>query len=110
MVTMEELSKQVDSLKELKVLNVHQEFVFNMHLVPALNKVPSDIRESTIKVMNHYNKIWTNIITYLWRIHLDNKLTLEYLKANAPDNIQTLLEEAEFAIDDKKQEELGVEV
>ena len=57
--------------------------------------------------IKHYNKIWKNIISYLWRIHLKNRLIMDYLIEHATDEIKTLIEEAESEILEAFEEEGG---
>jgi len=101
---LEDLSKNVESLRELKSLVLHNDYVYKREIVPALNKLPSDIREETIKQFNHYHSMSKNIITYLWKTHLENKITLGRLKLDT--DVKKKIEALDDEVGDELQEEL----
>jgi len=75
----EKISKKILTFQELKTLTMHQDYIYKKIIVPSLNKLPNDIREEKINDFNHYYKTNRNIIAYLWKAHLENKLVLEHL-------------------------------
>jgi hypothetical protein len=75
----ETISKKIMTFQELKTLTMHQDYIYKKIIVPGLNKLPNDIREEKIQDFNHYYRTNRNIIGYLWKEHLENKLIIDHL-------------------------------
>ena len=105
----EDFSKELDSLKEVKVLITHQDFIYKEHIRDSLNRVPSDIRQKTLNTFKHYHTVWRNIISYLWKTHLENQIIIEELSRDKTikDKIEDIKSSIEY--EETYNKEMGVE-
>jgi len=100
----EELSSDIQSIRELKTLIFHSDDVYKQSILPSLSRVPSDIREHTVDRFNHFWRLNRKIIAYLWKKHLTNDMIIRELEKD-PDiksRIEGIREEV-----DTVQEEMG---
>jgi len=100
---LEELSTEIKTFKELKAIIFHQDYVIAQQLMPALNRLPSDIKEATLNQFNHYFRTNKNIISYLWTEGLRQKNLLDTLREN-PD-VKAIIEQAEQEIEDQQEDD-----
>lgn len=75
----EELSKEVATLRELKAITFHLDNEYKKHIIPTLDKLPAEIKSKAVDTFNHYFRTARNMVTYLWKEHSENKLILEIL-------------------------------
>ncbi len=62
----EEISQKIESLRELKSLTFHQDFVYKSIIKPELDKLASAGKQSVVDAFSHYYRTNRNIIAYLW--------------------------------------------
>jgi len=64
---LEDISKEIHSMRELKALTFHQDYVYRHVIHPALSKLEKQGEKEAIKAFSHYYKTNRNIIAYLWK-------------------------------------------
>jgi hypothetical protein len=63
----EEISEEIQSLRELKALTFHQDYVYRHVIHPALLKLQKQGDKEAVDAFSHYYKTNRNIIAYLWK-------------------------------------------
>ena len=64
---LEELASNIESIKELKALIYHQDYIFQEIIQPELTKMESSGKKKTSNAFTHYNATYRKIIGYLWK-------------------------------------------
>lgn len=64
---LEDISKEIRSLRELKALTFHQDYVYRHVINPTLQKLQKQGDKDAVQAFNHYYKTNRNIIAYLWK-------------------------------------------
>lgn len=72
----EELASDIKTIKELKALIYHQDYIFQETIQPELTKMESSGKKRTANAFIHYNTTYRKIIAYLWK---------EYMLAKNPE-------------------------
>ena len=101
----EESAEKVESLKELKTLGLHLDYILKEQILPAISKLPVDIKEKTAVTFSHYHKVTKKIIGYLWKTHLENKVIIKELEKDK--DFLKKIEYIKDAIEEEVNEELG---
>ena len=64
---LEEISEEIHTLRELKALTFHQDYVYRHILKPGLDKLSQSGQKDVVDAFHHYYRTNRNIIAYLWK-------------------------------------------
>ncbi len=72
----EEISQEIQSLRELKALTFHQDYIYKHQIKKGLDVLARAGNKDIVEAFSHYYRTNRNIIAYLWQ---------EVMKAKHPE-------------------------